>query len=234
LGLAHLFSTQIELEDIEQQARLLDRAEIRALQAQINPHFLFNALNTIVSFCRTDSEKARELLIHLGNFHRSSLKRGESGLISLEEELDNVRAYLMIEKARFGHRIQVSYRLNHGEGKWHIPQFTLQPLVENAVKHGLAMSDRNGLITIETAELDGDLQIMIEDNGAGMPDAERTNILSDRGESQTGAGIALSNINQRLQLLYGPEYGRMRIESKEGSGTKIYLRIPGNPIINNS
>ena len=226
-GLAHLFSTQLELEEIQQQAQLLNRAEIKALQAQINPHFLFNALNTIVSFCRTDIEKARELLIHLGNFFRSTLKDGNKELVSLEKELENLRSYLIIEEARFGDRIKISYKLNHGNDKWYIPQFTLQPLVENAIKHGLSHNDNGGIITIETRKMNGNLQLIIEDNGIGISKENLEKILDAGRASQDGHGIAITNINQRLKFIYGPEY-QITIKSKKGSGTKIYLKIPPN------
>jgi len=229
-GLAHLFSIQLELEEIQHQAQLLDRAEIKALQAQINPHFFFNALNSIVSFCRTDIEKARELLIHLGDFFRSTLNRGNRDLISLEEELEHLRSYLMIEEARFGNRIKVSYRLNHGKDKWYVPQFTLQPLVENAIKHGLSSKDEGGTVTIETRKLNGDLQIMIEDNGKGIPTEELKGLLKPGVYSKAGCGIALTNINQRLISLYGPEY-EIKIKSTEGSGTRACLMIPQNTLI---
>ncbi len=229
-GLAHLFSIQLELEEIQHQAQLLDRAEIKALQAQINPHFFFNALNSIVSFCRTDIEKARELLINLGDFFRSTLNRGNRELISLEEELEHLRSYLMIEEARFGTRIKVFYRLNHGKEKWYIPQFTLQPLVENAIKHGLSSKDEGGKVTIETRRLNGELQIMIEDNGKGITSEELKVLLKPGVQSKDGCGIALANINQRLISVYGPEY-ELKIESTEGSGTKTCLTIPQTSLI---
>ena len=226
-GLAHLFATQLELEEIQHQAQLLDRAEIKALQAQINPHFLFNALNTIVSFCRTDTERARELLVHLGNFFRNTLNPGNRDLISLEEELENLKSYLMIEEARFGNRIKILYRLGHGEEKWYIPQFSIQPLVENAFKHGLSSKDVGGIVTIETRNLNGDLQIIVEDNGKGIPCEEIKSLLKPGAYSKAGCGIALANINQRFMSLYGPEY-QIKIESAEGFGTRAYLMIPHN------
>ena len=178
-GLAHLFSIQLELEEIQHQAQFLDRAEIKALQAQINPHFLFNALNSIVSFCRTDAEKARELLIHLGDFFRGTLNRENRDLISLEQELEHLRSYLMIEEARFGSRLKIIYRLNHGKDRWYVPQFILQPLVENAIKHGLSSNDNGGIVTIETRKLNEDLQIVIEDNGGGIPSRKLKKILNN-------------------------------------------------------
>ena len=228
-GLAHLFSIQLELEEIQHQAQLLDQAEIKALQAQMNPHFFFNALNSIVSFCRTDIEKARELLIHLGDFFRSTLNQGNRELISLEQELEHLRSYLIIEEARFGNRLKVLYRLNHGKDTWYIPHFTLQPIVENAIKHGLASKDKGGTVIIETRKLNGDLQIIIEDNGKGIPSEELKGLLKPGIFSKTGCGIALANINQRLVSLYGPEY-QIRIKSTEGSGTRTYLMIPRNTL----
>ena len=229
-GLAHLFSIQLELEEIQHQAQLLDQAEINALQAQMNPHFFFNALNSIVSFCRTDIEKARELLIHLGDFFRSTLNHDNRDLISLEQELEHLKSYLIIEEARFGNRLKILYRLNHGKGRWYIPHFTLQPIVENAIKHGLSSKDKGGTVTIETRKLNGDLQIIIEDNGKGIPSEQIKGLLKPGAYSKAGCGIALANINQRLISFYGPEY-EVKIKSTEGVGTKTYLMIPKNTLL---
>ncbi|MBN2283729.1 MAG: histidine kinase [Deltaproteobacteria bacterium] len=226
IGLAHLFSTQLELEEIQKQAQVLTKAEIKALQAQINPHFLFNALNTISSLCRSDMEKARDLIIHLGNFFRGTFKSSETGLVSLEEELENVRSYLTIEKARFGERITVIYSLHHNSGSWSIPPFTLQPLVENAIKHGLSGRDRGGTVSITTDRDGDDLRITVEDTGIGMSGETVKMILNGTDTAHRGSGIALANIQQRLTFLYGPEYGKLTIESTEGAGTKMSLKIP--------
>ena len=136
LGLAQLFSTQLELSKIEEQSRLLAKAELKALQAQINPHFLFNALNTIVSYCRSSPGTARKLLIDLGDILRNNLGHyGEN--IDLYTEIKNIKSYLNIEKARFGSRLNVKFQIQEGIN-CHIPPLLLQPLVENSIKHGLA------------------------------------------------------------------------------------------------
>ncbi|HOO89975.1 MAG TPA: LytS/YhcK type 5TM receptor domain-containing protein [Syntrophales bacterium] len=226
-GLAQLFSLQLELEEIQQQAQLLERAEIKALQAQINPHFLFNTLNTIASFCRTDVEKARELLIHLGNFFRSRVRYEQDGLVRLEEALNTLKSYLIIEEARFGNRIEISYNFHHHDNRWTIPQFTIQPLVENALKHGLSTCTEGGRIMIETQERNNTLMITIEDNGTGINPERLRRILDPSERPPDSCGIALANINQRLVYLYGLPYA-LDIESKLGSGTRIRLKIPGN------
>ena len=225
-GLAKLFAIQLELEEIQQNARRLDRAEIAALQAQINPHFFFNALNTIVSFCRTDVEKARELLIHLGTFFRSTLRDRRSDLISLERELENIRSYLFIEKARFGDSIAVEYSLHHSGSEWFVPPFTLQPLIENSIRHGFAhRGNGHGRVSIETWEEDNMLRITIDDNGVGIPPEKVKRVLDGDDSVADNGGIALKNINDRLVHLYGVGYG-LSIESEEGRGTKVFLTIP--------
>ncbi|MBN1827959.1 MAG: histidine kinase [Deltaproteobacteria bacterium] len=225
VGLSKLFSIQLELEEIQQQSRLVDKAEIKALQAQINPHFLFNSLNTIVSFIRTDSEKARELLVHLGAFFRATLRNGKGDFVTLDKELENIMSYLRIEEARFGDRIAIRYSLNHTDEQWHLPHLTLQPLVENAIRHGLAPKEGGGVVKIATAEENGILEVSIEDDGIGMsPETVKKIFQGDDGRSE-GLGIALKNIDRRLRYLYGAGCGIV-IESACGKGTKVSVRIP--------
>ncbi|MCK5673380.1 MAG: histidine kinase, partial [Spirochaetales bacterium] len=191
-GLGSLFSTQIELHMIEEQAKLLDRAELMALQAQINPHFLFNAINTIVSLVRTDPEAARTLLQNLSLFFRNSFQV-EKTEVSIHQEIEHIRAYLEIEKARFGDKLKVEFNIP-STLDFFIPPFLLQPLVENAVKHGV-MVKRNGGEIFVTAKMDKKRAILtVEDNGVGM-DAEQLKTLLDNSNNDS---IALNNINRRL------------------------------------
>ena len=223
LGLAHLFSTQLELEDIRIQSELRANAEIRRPQAQINPHFLFNALNTIGSFCRTDPQQARRLIRELSTYLRRNLDRGDA-FVSLAEELEQVRSYLSIEQARFGDRIAAFIDIQAECADWPIPPLVIQPLVENAVKHGLGGRENGGWVRVEARRRSDALQIRVSDNGIGMPpDAGR------RRSQQGPAGIGLANIRQRLAHIYGPDC-RLRIDSRPDAGVTVRLRIPRRPV----
>lgn len=222
-GLARLFSTQIELEDIQINAQLLSQAEIRRLQAQINPHFLFNSLNTIASFTRTRPDKARELILDLASYMRKNLDNTHSWVF-LDDELAQVSAYLAIEEARFGERLRARIISDPDLGRWPVPPLTIQPLVENAVKHGLQPLEQGGEVVI-TVRSDGrELSVSISDNGVGMPSGRVEEILA--GSADSGSeGIGLSNVNARLRTLFGPDYG-LRIDSAPGKGTTATFRIP--------
>ena len=218
-GVAHLFSTQLELTEIDRQAKLVVRAELKALYAQINPHFLFNTLNTITSLVRTKPDLARELLIQLGAMFRYTLhKTGRN--ITLNEELAQVRAYLMIEKARHGEKLVIEEDISPLLGKYLIPFLTIQPLVENAIKHGLQPKENGGRIIIQAMEADEDIIINIIDDGVGMDVQERYPLVVSSGEC-----IGLCNVHERLRGQYGAPYG-LSIVSTIGSGTTVTLRIP--------
>ena len=212
-GLARLFSTQIELAEVDYNAQLLAKAELKALQAQINPHFLFNALNTIVSMVRIDPDTARKLLINLSTFLRENF-REKDDMIDISSELKHIEAYLEIEKARFGERLNVEYSINDYNFK--IPHLILQPLVENAVKHGIYTKKDGGTISIIINEDKKNYIIKIEDDGVGFnPDSQEP----------IGHGIALKNIDTRLKSIYGDDYG-LKIQSSENIGTKVLINIP--------
>lgn len=212
-GLAKLFSTQIELAEIDYNAQLLSKAELKALQAQINPHFLFNALNTIVSMCRINPEIARKLLINLGNFLREGFKEN-SDIVDINNEIKHVEAYLEIEQARFGDKLKVVYDIN--TDNFQIPHLILQPLVENAVKHGIYPKKEGGTIAIAIKDCGDCYNIKIEDNGVGF---------DQPFEKPTNHGIGINNIDKRLKSIYGSDYG-LKIESKKSLGTKVLVNIP--------
>ena len=218
-GVAHLFSTQLELTEIDRQAKLVVRAELKALYAQINPHFLFNTLNTITSLVRTKPDLARELLIKLGAIFRYTLHK-TGCIITLNEELEQVRAYLMIEQARHGEKLLVEEDISPELGKYRIPFLTIQPLVENAIKHGLQPKEKGGRIIISARETDDDMMISIIDDGVGMDVEGRCPLTASLGEC-----IGLTNVHERLQGQYGAGYG-LSINSVLGSGTTVTLRIP--------
>lgn len=226
LGLARLFSTQLELEDIQIQSELLACAEIKRLQSQINPHFLFNALNTIGSFCRTNSEKARQLILELSTYLRKNLDHGDH-FVSLAEELQQVRSYLSIAQARFGDRIKAFIDVQKGCEDWPIPPLVIQPLVENAVQHGIGGLESGGAVWIEAKQRNGLLQVLVSDNGVGMPaDPTGTSFRQTEGEG----GIGLANIRQRLAHIYGPGC-RLKVNGRPKRGTTVRLSIPGRPAL---
>ncbi len=223
-GLAHLFSSQLELQDIQIKAQLLDRAEIKRLQAQINPHFLFNSLNTIASFCRTNSHRARQLLLELSNYLRRNVK-DRRPYITLEEELRQVESYLAIEHARFGDRIQFEMDIVPDVEQWPIPPLIIQPLVENAVKHGLSCRPEGGKVWVHAVGDNGVARIEVRDDGVGMSKQAMARVNDDNGDTLPNASMGMRNVHQRLEHIYGPCAG-LQIESSPERGTTIRVNLP--------
>lgn len=221
-GLGQVFGTQLELSALQHTAELAAKAELKALRAQINPHFLFNSLNTIVSFCRTNPDKARNLLIELSEFFRRSLKATRD-FVTLREELEHVDSYLILEQARFGNRLIIKQEVSPETLDILLPTFTLQPLVENAVKHGLLAKANGGTIQIAAKTAGEEVEISITDNGQGIPQAIREQVL-EFGFGK-GAGVGLTNVNERLKAIYGIKHA-LSINSVEGKGTTVMLHIP--------
>lgn len=224
-GLGNLISTQLELAELEKQSRLLADAEIKALHAQINPHFLFNALNTIVSFIRFRPEKARELLIHLSEYFRRNL-HDSGGYVTLAEELEHIEAYLAIERARFGEKLKVVYEIEPGVERFVVPGLILQPLVENAVKHGLLPKREGGTVTIKARRLERQvLELTVSDDGVGMDTSVSIAQQQQKDGRRRLSGIGLSNVKSRLQSIYGPPYGIV-IASRPHQGTTCTIQLP--------
>ncbi|MGN1402666.1 MAG: LytS/YhcK type 5TM receptor domain-containing protein [Bacillus sp. (in: firmicutes)] len=224
-GLAGLFSIQVELAEAEHQARLRKDAEIKALHAQIHPHFLFNSMNTISALCRTDPEKARSLLLELSSFFRGNLKGARQRVVPLRDELDNVRAYLSIVQTRFPGKYNVHFNVDAGLKELEIPPFTLQPIVENAIHYGFPGSKDKGNIWIRIHSKDGSLLIVVEDDGVGMPEERRETLGEQEVESLKGSGTALFNIRERLKGIYHGE-ASMTIWSEKNKGTVVSMMIP--------
>jgi two-component system, LytTR family, sensor histidine kinase LytS len=224
-GLGKLLSHQLEVVSAQNQAQLIREAEIKALQAQINPHFLFNSLNTIVSLIRTKPDLARKLLIQLGHFFRQNLNASLHELVTLKQELDHTRAYLDIEQARFGERLSVKIELNSQLEDVLLPPLTLQPLIENGIRHGLKGLERTGEILISITEDQGYVLISIKDNGIGIPSNRVVELLHSRIESREGTGLALFNVNQRLIYHFGEE-ASLHIESELEKGTCVWFKLP--------
>lgn len=209
-------STRIEM-NLEQNQQLLLKARMDALTSQINPHFLFNTLNTVSSLIRFDPDMARGVVLKLSNILRRLLRKHET-FVPLREELEFIDDYLDIEVIRFGRdNLQIFKEVDNETLDAFIPSMLLQPIIENAIKHGLAPRLAGGQIRLRTQRRDGRLTIEIEDNGVGMP-PER---LSDVYEG----GIGVSNVHARLRLLYGDQF-EMIIRSREGEGTQIRIEIP--------
>ncbi len=220
LGLALLFSTQIELSKLDYQSELLAKAELKALQAQINPHFLFNAINTIVSLIRTQPDNARRLLIHLGNYFRKNLQQNTEE-VNIHKEIEHINSYVEIEKARFGDNLKIIYDISE-DVDCLLPPLLLQPIVENAIKHGVLEKIEGGTVEILAIDNDNETKIMVKDDGVGMSKELIESLLLGKIESDS---IGLINVNNRLKNKYGEKYG-LDIESEKDKGTTVTIRIP--------
>jgi len=221
LGLGLIFSTQIELGKIDYQAELLVKSELKALQAQINPHFLFNAINTIISLIRTEPDKARNLLLHLGNYFRNNLQQ-DGNEVDLFKEIENINSYLEIEKARFKGKLNIVYDIPDNI-ECTLPPLILQPIVENAVKHGILEKVEGGTVLIKAVDLKWATELIVKDDGVGMSKKQLTSLLKQDNTSKIG----IKNVNDRLKTKYGPKFG-LRIESKPNRGTTVRMLIPKN------
>lgn len=218
-GLGNIFSSQLELSRLEDGAMQTMKAEMRALQAQINPHFLFNAINTIVSLVRTSPESARELLVHLSDFFRLNMQNSKE-LITIKEEIQRIEAYLKIEEARFGDKLKVVFHLE-GSLEEEMPPLIIQPLVENAVKHGINKSVNGGCVEISVTDNESEILIKVSDDGIGMTNDKLKKIL----KFDESCGIGFANVYKRLKTLYG-DRATMNVESHVGTGTIIEVVIP--------
>src|SRR5262245_37042721 len=200
----------------EELRRLLAQAELKALRAQIDPHFFFNALNSVVALIHRDPAAAEELIEDLADLFRHSFKPSRD-FIALAEELSLVETYLKVEKMRLGDKLQFNKVVTPEALAVKIPALPVQPLVENAVKHGIGDRPEGGQITLSAAVEDGLLNIAIADTGAGLPSAPLAQLFT--------RGVGLSNINERLSALYGAQ-SRLRIEGRPGQGATVSFAIP--------
>jgi two-component system, LytTR family, sensor kinase len=212
-------SVRIQIK-LEEQERLLLHARMEALQNQINPHFLFNTLNSISSLVRFDPDTAREVISKLATILRRLLNSTDS-FVPLREEVEFIDNYLDIEVVRFGKdKLRVVKELAPDSLDVMVPSMLLQPLMENSIKHGLASKVEGGSIHLRSRLSDSGLVIEVEDDGVGMGATQSTESGSTRG-----AGIGMANISERLQVLYG-DSARMTIDSHEGKGTLVRIRLP--------
>ncbi len=219
---ARYVSSQLELAELEEARARLDRAEVRALRAQISPHFVYNALTTIASFIRTDPVRARELLIEFADFTRYSF-RTAGEYTTLQDELTNIERYVRLEKARFGARLNIKLQIAPEVLSVVLPFLALQPLVENAVRHGLGSKPSGGTITITAENAGNECVIIVEDDGIGMDPARLHDDLADA--HQSGAHVGLGNVDDRMRSTFGDDFGLV-VDTAPGEGMKITLRVP--------
>ena len=218
-GLAALYSHQLLRSRYEEQKSLLIQSELKLLQAQVNPHFLFNSLNTIMAIIRKDSDRARQLLMQLSNFFRTNLKP-QSNIVTLEEELAHISSYLEIEKARFGERLTVNQEIDPALLALRIPVFTLQPLIENAIKHGIAELLDQGQIWVRVYCRDDLIVIEVEDN-AGSYCA-----------STDDRGLGMRLVDQRIKNVYGSEFG-LTVNCEPQQKTLVRVELPATRELTN-
>ena len=211
-GIARLLSNQVLAGTIEEQKRLLAQSEIKLLHAQINPHFLFNALNTLAAVIRRDPEAARQMVHDLSTLFRKSIKRVDKDA-TLRDEIEHVNAYLRIELARLSGRLDVEIIIPEDLLTLHLPSFSLQPIVENAIKHGISQMLEAGKITITGERSDGVLTIIVEDS-AGL-----------YKPSPGGDGLGMNLVDRRIKIRYGAEYG-IGVTCVPEYSTRVTLRVP--------
>lgn len=217
-GVADWFAGQIALGQLERSRSALAEAELLALRAQISPHFIYNALTAISSYIITDPPRARELVLEFADFTRYSFRQ-HSEFTTLADELRSIHSYVELERARFGDRLTVRLRIAPETLTTVMPYLALQPLVENAVKHGLEPGAHGGLLTIASEDLGAHTEITVEDDGVGM-DPEMARALLSGAESDH---VGLRNVDMRLRRLYG---NGVVVETAEGAGTLIRIRVP--------
>lgn len=220
---ANHVSTQLELAELYESKQRLARAEVRAMRAQISPHFIYNALNTISAQIRTDPEQARDLLQEFADFTRYSFRT--NGLYTtLADEIRNIDRYLTLERARFGtDRLKVELKIAPEVLPVVMPFLALQPLVENAVRHGLANKPGGGTLSVVAEDNGTEALINVEDDGIGMdPDRLDAELASAH---ITGAHVGLGNINNRMRATFGNDYALV-VETEENAGMKVIMRVP--------
>ena len=222
--LGELVSNELALGELESRTRETADAELATMQAQIEPHFLFNALNTIAAFCRTKPDEARQLVLAFADHCRFSLRR-PGAFVTLREELQHVEAYVALERARFGDQLDVEIRASSAALDAEVPPFLVQPLVENAIKHGKV--DRPLRVVVHAEVRFGRLRVTVRDNGKGVA-RELADTIMDPGVGSGAAGLGLASAAQRVSAFYGDE-GRVRVASAARIGTLVSIVLPITP-----
>lgn len=222
VGISQLLNLQIELAELDLQTQLATKAKLDALQAQVNPHFLFNALNTINMYIINNPEYARNLIVSLSTLLRYML--GNYGrFITIGKELQCIEDYVVIEKARFNDKLRIICDIDKTARDVQIPVLTIQPLVQNAITHGILPKESGGTIKISAYKHDDEIVISVIDDGVGITQ-EIINKIYEPGFG-TGCGVGIPNVDERLKIIYGEKYG-LRIESDMNKGTKAWFSIP--------
>ncbi|WP_320047898.1 LytS/YhcK type 5TM receptor domain-containing protein [uncultured Ilyobacter sp.] len=220
-GLAKLFSTQLTLTKLENDSKLLEKSELKILQAQINPHFLFNSLTVIGSLCRIDVEKSRNLIIHLSDFYRKSLNVRKE-MVDLQTEINHVKSYVFIEMARFEEKLKVIYDVSENLNCF-LPPLTLQPIVENAIKHGILPKKNGGIVKVSGYKISNVVNLEISDDGVGIEENKLNSLFY--GDLSQGDSVGFKNVDMRLKGIFGEKHG-LKIFSEKDKGTTVCLSIP--------
>lgn len=213
-GLARVFSVSLEAAELDARSALVTQAELDALRARISPHFLFNTLTTIAALTRTDPNRAHDLVVDFAEYFRDSLQR-HAEFVSLDEELEHVEQYLRFEHARFGERLRVEFDIDPRARLALVPVLTVQPLVENAIVHGLGPRSGAGTVRIEARPAGEGIVLAVHDDGVGFAP----------GATPQGLGIGMDNVNERLTKLFGPA-SALRVESVPDRGATVSFRVP--------
>ncbi|WP_374201820.1 sensor histidine kinase [Actinokineospora sp. PR83] len=211
----------VERSRLEASAEQAAQAELRALRAEISPHFVYNALTVISSLVHSDPDRAHELILDFADFNRYSLS-GHGEYTTVADEFHAIETYLALQRAVLGDRLRVQVRVAPEVLAVAIPYLVLQPLVENAVRHGVEPRGVGGLVQVRGEAEGTDCLISIEDDGAGMAPAHAEAVLAGRGPS---GSVGLANVDRRLREVYGPWYGLV-VETAEGAGTRVLVRMP--------
>jgi len=212
-----IWDSNLNEKRLEEQQRRLNEARLAALSSQINPHFLFNTLNSVASLIRLNPEQARQVVYKLSKILRRLLRQ-QDNLIPLGEELGFIEDYLSIEMVRFGDKLRFIKEVEPDTLDLLVPSMLLQPLVENSIRHGLASKVDGGTIRVRSQRQGTQLQILVEDDGVGIPESRLARMFEQ-------GGIGVTNVNERLKVLYGDSY-RMWIDSRPGEGTSTGIEIP--------
>ncbi|WP_410652198.1 sensor histidine kinase [Amycolatopsis sp. cmx-4-54] len=218
---AELVVHALERGRLEASAEQAAEAELRALRAEISPHFVYNALTVISSLVRSDPDRARDLMLDFAEYTRYSLARhGEYTMVA--EEFRAIETYLALQRAVLGERLRVQVRVAPEVLAVAVPYLVLEPLVENAIRHGIEPRAEAGFIQVQGMAEGNDCVISVEDDGVGMDPARAAAILAGRGDD---GGVGLANVDRRLRSVYGPWYG-LTVETEIGAGTRVVVRVP--------
>jgi two-component system, LytTR family, sensor histidine kinase LytS len=223
-GIADFLSLQLAHQRLAHQQILLLQTEYNMLKAQVNPHFFFNSLTTVQALITTDAPGAINLINDLALFFRKTLKRGAE-IVTLSEEMEAVNIYVRIEQARFHEKVRFCVSIPEDMTTFSVPVFSLQPLIENAIRHGVSMTKGGGEVRITTWHEKDKAFIMVQDEGLGISESRLREIMEQKLVQSEGAGIGINNIHRRMQKLYGKDYG-LSINSRLGEGTAVILNFP--------